>query len=695
MIWPATIKHRALCLPLVGVLALANGCSEAQDPAPANDTPLSFLGSESCSTCHQEAYRDWRGSHHQLAMQVANAETVLGDFSDVTFRHFSTKARMFTRDGKFFVVTENADNQAQEFEVTHTFGVSPLQQYLVDAPGGRKQALQVVWDARPESQGGQRWYPLYAEENIAADDPLHWTGRYFNWNIMCAECHSTNLKTGFDIASNSFDTSYSEISVGCEACHGPGSAHVQQAERSTFDSGFGLLLDLDDNAKAAWVMNSATGIAERVTADQSESASQQTETCGRCHARRSVIAAEYEYGKPLADTHLVSLLEENLYHADGRIQDEVYVYGSFVQSKMYAAGVTCSDCHNPHSGELHAGPDPNDTCATCHSPDKFAAATHAPEQIGDCVSCHMPATTYMGIDDRRDHSFRLPGTSDDPSHYGQVIAAGRSGESNAPLLAGIANKNYPAIARATMLGLLGPVESNPDLQTLVRQLDDPDALVRIGALRALRNQSANTRLRAGSHLLRDTVRAVRLEAVTTYADLRDLLPHADRTAFEVASDEYRAALSAVAAMPEAALNLAEFEASLGNLEAAEGMFEHAAQIGKDVPLVNYAYGMFLVRSGDSEPALPYFARAAELAPDVARFAYVYGVALNTLGNPSDALAVLETAFVQFPEEFDVGWALATISRDLGNSENARRVAKLLQARFPDRPEVQSLLDSLR
>jgi len=236
-------------------------------------------------------------------------------------------------------------------------------------------------------------------------------------------------------------------------CTGPGSRHIAQANDISFDDTYGLRIDLNDRSGSAWVMNAVTGIAELSPTKKPVS---QPDACGRCHSRRSQIAKSYEYGKPLTDTHLPSLLEAGLYHADGRILDEVYVYGSFVQSKMYRAGVTCSDCHDPHSGTLRAGPYPNNTCATCHLSTTFATADHSAENIGDCVSCHMPVTTYMGVDDRRDHSFRLPGTSGDPDHYGAIIAAGRAGNANDELLSGIGNELFPAIARATMLTLLEP-----------------------------------------------------------------------------------------------------------------------------------------------------------------------------------------------------------------------------------------------
>lgn len=623
-------------------------------------------------------------------MQVADSDTVLGDFADATVAYFDSTATFSKRDGKFFVSTDNAEGKTEAFEVSHTFGVAPLQQYLVEVPGGRKQALQFLWDARAESEGGQRWYHLYPDEYVGPGDPLHWTGRYFNWNFMCAECHSTDVKLGYNIESDTFDTSYAEISVGCEACHGAGSIHAAQAAAEAFDDALGLAVNLDDRQLAAWEINRETGIAERSRPADSQ---QQTETCGRCHARRSVIAADYEHGQALADTHVTALLEENLYHADGRIQDEVYVYGSFVQSKMYAAGVTCNDCHNPHSGQLHTGPDPNDICATCHLQEKFADVSHAGSESYNCVDCHMQTETYMGIDARRDHSFRLPDTASDPAHYGAVIAAGRQGGANETLLSGIADAAYPGIARATMLSLLGPSQDSALAPALKTQAASDDPLVRIGVLRALRNQPASIRVAVGSHLLADPIRAVRVEAALGFAAIRDLLPPKGEHDFLTAAQHFRDAMEQSAFMPDAALRLAEFENTLGNTTAADRMYQHALKVGSNNAEVQHAFGLYRVRQRNAADALGHLEEAALLAPDNPRFVYVYAIALNSLGQPEHAGEVLIDAWQRFPNSLEIGMALVTVQRDNGNIDEARRVARELAEQFPILQTAQ-LLESL-
>ncbi|MET0618952.1 MAG: multiheme c-type cytochrome, partial [Thermoanaerobaculia bacterium] len=412
---------------LAGLLAATLGsasmaCREQAAPSAARPvgTPLprsaaaTFLGREACKGCHAAEYERWTGSHHDLAMQEATDETVLGDFGSRTFTHFGVTSTFYKRDGKYFVRTDGPDGKLHEYPIAYTFGVSPLQQYLIPFPGGRYQALNVVWDTRPRKDGGQRWFHLYPKEAVPYDDPLHWTGPYQNWNFMCAECHSTNVKKGFLAAEKRYETTFSEIDVSCEACHGPGSAHVAwakaveagEAKKADADKGMAVVLK-DPAGKASWIIDPATGLAKRSVPRTSQA---EIETCARCHARRSVVAADYVYGQPLLQTHRPALLDEGLYYADGQILDEVYEYGSFLQSKMHAKGVSCSDCHNPH--DLKVAGSADRVCAGCHAPEKFDTTAHhfhkADSAGARCTSCHMPTRDYMVVHTRHDHSFRVP-----------------------------------------------------------------------------------------------------------------------------------------------------------------------------------------------------------------------------------------------------------------------------------------------
>lgn len=632
-----------IALALSSVVACSESPRQVPPPLQSVSHPV-FVDSSACAECHTEQHEDWRGSHHQLAMQVATEQSVLGDFEDASAEYFGRNTLMYRDGDRFVMQTENAAGDLEDFEVSYTFGVDPLQQYLTDLPDGRKQVLPFAWDTRPVGDGGQRWYHLYPDDDIRHDDVLHWTGRYFNWNFMCAECHSTDLQIGYTTATDTFDTTWSEVSVGCEGCHGPASVHVEQAN-AEFDAMYGLQVDLDDRNGAAWVMNAETGIAER---SQPVTGLQQPESCGRCHSRRGIITKAYEYGKPLLDTHRLSLLEEGLYHADGRILDEVYVYGSFVQSKMYRAGVTCSDCHNPHSGDLHTGPEPNDICAQCHLPTTFATIDHAPSP--DCVSCHMQDEIYMGVDARRDHSFRLPGTASDPNHYGAAITAARAGSVDS---AAVRDPSYPAIARATLVSLLQLPFDDDAIAALENAVSDPDPLVRIAALQALHAAPASDRPSLGASLLNDPVRAVRVQAALTFVDSRDLLPLEAARAYNDAADEYRDSLLATASRPESMTVLADFEHRMGDNRQAIEYLEHAIRLDPNLAVARHSYGLALVREQRYDDALGELERAYALEPGNPRFAYVYAVALHSLGLVDDALTVLDAARREFPDDTDI------------------------------------------
>ncbi len=299
---------------------LVAGCDRPAQSPPVT-VPLTFTGSESCRECHAPQFDLWQESHHAQAMQAATPDTVLGDFSGTEFQYFDVTTTFFTRDGNFLVRTDNVMGELEDFTVKYTFGIEPLQQYLIEMPDGHVQALPIAWDARSSAAGGQRWYHLYPDEFVTSDDPLHWTGREQNWNTMCAECHITDLQKNYSVDSASFATSWSEINVGCEACHGPASRHVARA--SSGSGGAGLIVDLDDSGRAVWQMNTSTGIAER--SEMVMRPPRQPDACGRCHARRSLATGDYEFGRALHDTHMPALLDEFLDYPDGQILEEVYV----------------------------------------------------------------------------------------------------------------------------------------------------------------------------------------------------------------------------------------------------------------------------------------------------------------------------------------------------------------------------------
>lgn len=728
----------------------------------ANAEP-EFVGSAVCGNCHAAQFEAWQGSQHRLAMQAARPDTVLGDFADAEFEYFGIRSRFFMRDGRFWVRTDNAAGAMQDFEILYTFGVAPLQQYLVEFPRGRLQSLPIAWDSRAPEEGGQRWFHLYPDEFIAHDDVLHWTGREQNWNYQCAECHSTNLQKHYDLQSDTFSTTWSELSVGCEACHGPASPHVSAATAGTLADDNGLVVDLDDAGTATWQFNADTGIAAR--SEMRLRPPVQPEACGRCHARRSAAASDYRHGLPLADTHLPALLEDGLYYSDGQIQEEVYVYGSFLQSRMYQAGVSCSDCHDPHTATLKSSGKVSDVCSACHLPAKFAGNEHQRHATNsvECVDCHMASRVYMGVDGRRDHSFRIPrpdlsretgapnacnschelesaewaaaairqwfGELRRP-HYGGALYAGRHAMENAneALLATIADDSFPGIARATALTLLRPPLNQRGVATVRQALSSGDPLLRIGALRSLQFMPPDARVEWAAFLLRDPLRAVRIEAVRALSDARESLPPPQQANFRRAEREYIDAQLAIAERPEAHGNLGNLFRESGDSERAEQFYRLGLQkeprsvslrvnlsdlyrqqqreaeaenllraglaLDPAEPALHHALGLLLVRTGQQQDALAELEQAVTLDPLNSRYAFVHAIALHSNGQSDAAIRVLAEAQSRFPADFDIGWSLVTMLRDQDRIDEARAQAQKLLALFPGNESVLALLGSL-
>lgn len=693
------LRIRQYCLGATAVLLVA--CTKQSETQPPQPVTATFTGSDACASCHGDEHAAWLGSHHQLAMQHASADNVLGDFSDVRFDYFGESSRFFKDGATFKVETPDGLGRPQVYAVEYVFGVEPLQQYLVSFPGGRLQALPFAWDTRAADAGGQRWFHLYPDEHIAPGDILHWTGRQQNWNFMCAECHSTNLVMGYDAASDTFDTTWDEISVGCEACHGPGSVHVREAGQDAFaNSRYGLVVDLDDSGRAEWLMNVDTGIATR--SEPAMRPPQQPETCGRCHARRGVLTDDYVHGRPLTDSHMPALLDLDLYYPDGQIRDEVYVYGSFLQSRMYRAGVTCSDCHEPHSLALLTGPDPDDVCARCHLPARFATREHSGHSADAvaCVDCHMPERTYMVVDPRRDHGFRVPrpdlsvqtgvphacadchadqtdawatdaltrwhGRQARPQ-FATALHAARRGPANQELLRVLADAATPGIARATALELFASPLGQAEVDALRSGLDDPDPLVRLAAARLLRVLPPEFRLQYALPSLADDVRAVRVAAVLAFADMQASLPAAAKADFEAAAGEFRDAQKMQLNRPEAWVSLGDFAAASADFDEALRCYERAiAMEPRFVPSrVNMADA--LRQLGQDEQGQAILAEGLSLAPDAAALHHALGLLLVRRRDLNGALAALEKAVELEPGNTRYQYVLGVARSEIGDA----------------------------
>ncbi|MGY3485145.1 putative CXXCH cytochrome family protein [Bradyrhizobium sp. USDA 4011] len=698
-----------------------------------------FVGSETCASCHQSEARLWNVSQHKIAMQHATDKTVLGNFNDASFDHYGVHSRFFRKDGKFLVETDGPDGEPAVFEVKYTFGVDPLQQYLVEFPDGRIQALSIAWDSRPQEKGGQRWFHIYPNEEIKHDDVLHWTKLNQNWNFMCAECHSTGVRKNYDAKADHFATSWAEISVGCEACHGQGSRHAAWAREQQGwwpfgkreDPSKGLLALLDERRGVTWPIDPQTGIGKRSVAPAT--LRKEVETCGLCHARRASFHEDWIPGQWLSQTHVVEPLARNTYHPDGQIRDveEPYNYAPFKQGKMFAAGVTCSDCHEPHSAKLRA---PGEgVCLQCHTPEKYADVKHRHhsgiEPQPTCISCHMQTRTYMVVDPRHDHTFRVPrpdlsltlGTpnacndchGDKPAQwaasaieqwfgpkregfqtFGPAFHAARTDQADAAALLGIiaADKNAPVVARASALSELAPWVSPANVNLARSGLSDPDPMVRIGALDMLANVPASQIWPSVSPLLADPVRGVRIRAVALLANVPVARqPQGDRAHFDLAAADFVAAQRANAERPEARTTLANFLAQRGQPAEAEAEYKAALRLSPlyTTAAINLAdlYRQ-LGRDKDGEAVLR---SAIVVAPRDAAVQYALGLTLTRLKRTDEALAAFQMATELEPASAQYAYVHAVALHSGGRAGEAMTV---LTEALKSHPNDRSILSAL-
>jgi len=718
----------------VGLLPTLRAPSGTADIAHED---LAFVGTETCIGCHQKEGALWHGSQHAHAMAHATADTVLADFDDATFDYYGVKSRFFKKDGKFFVETDGPDGELDTYEVKYTFGLDPLQQYLVEFPDGRIQALSLAWDTRPKEKGGQRWFHLYPDENITHDDPLHWTKLNQNWNFMCAECHSTGVAKNYDAAKDTFATTWKEISIGCEACHGQGSAHVVWAEAGASlggkDEAMGLLARFDERSGVAWSHYLKTDQPQRSTAPAL--LRKEVEMCGRCHARRGQISEAFVPGRPLSDTHVVSLLAHGLYQADGQMLDEVYNYGSFKQSKMFAKGVTCSDCHDPHSAKLRASG--NQVCLQCHA-SRYETPAHTHHEgvtpSLTCVSCHMPVRTYMQVDPRHDHSFRVPrpdlsvslGVSNacndchkdnsaewadaaitkwfGPEHkgfqtYGPAFHAAWDGAPNAQsLLAAVAaDPGTTAFVRASALDALVAYPS-PQTAALVKKgLADPDPLVRIAALDHLETGSPAQLWPLVAPFLDDPVRGVRIKAVFLLGGYEspDLSPR-DRERLAAAEKEFVAAQELNADRPEARSLLARYYARKGDAAAAEREYRVALRSSPHFTPAAVNLADLYRQLGRDQDGVAVLREALQASPKDGGLHHALGLALVRLKQQDAAIDELRRAAELEPDRARYAYVYAVGLESLGRRAEAVKVLKDNLKRHPhDRETLLALINFAR
>ena len=679
-----------------------------------------YIGSETCAECHAEAHEKWEESHHFHAMEIPSVKTVRADFNGSTFENFGVTSKFYQRDNKYIVETENESGEMQAFEIAYTFGWEPLQQYLVKFPDGRLQVLPTCWDVEKKE-----WYHIYPDEKISHDDPLFWTRSLQNWDHMCADCHSTNLHKEFDFSTQTFATKYSEINVACESCHGPGRDHVEHAK-----------------SEKGWA-----GVADFALTDVNSTNVAQIESCAKCHARRSMVSPYHHAGNQFLDHFLPEVtqpwspeMQAPTYHVDGQIEDEVYVYGSYIQSKMFHQGVKCTDCHDAHTTKLYHYD--NQLCTRCHGPDDKNPAGydnpgHHFHEMGtsgaSCVECHMPHKNYMVIDDRRDHSIRIP-RPDLSAKFGhpnacnnchadqsfewaanaieQVKGPNRPKEARHPvafysyrsgtpsaeklLTQASADGSTPAFTQSGALLALRSFISDASTAEAVRQLESNQSVVRVAALSKLEQLPPPQRLDYAVVLLDDEIRAVRTEAARILSSVPDsLFTPVQYKRFLDVFEELKVRYTSNLDRAESHLSLGILSENQGQLTQAEKHYRNA--LVRDDLFVPARMNLATLLSGQgrSKEAEHFLRESIKIQPTWGQIHYSLGLLLaEDSQRVPEAIRSLERAAGYWPENPRVTYNLGIAYWQSNRVEDAVRSFEQSLRVQPDNPEFLQRISEL-
>jgi len=672
-----------------------------------DETPAQFVGSAACEGCHPTQYSKWLESNHRHAMEVPSAGSVLGDFNNSEFQYLGRTTRFFKEGDSFRITTENQQGQPETFTIAYTLGYEPLQQYLVDVGGGRIQTLPFAWDTREKMDGGQRWFHLSSNDYVRPGNPLFWTRPMQNWNHMCGDCHTTGFSKNFSDSSNTFASHWSETGNGCESCHGAGSTHVEVRRAAKEPASGDALVSGLKTQKA------------------------QIDQCGACHARRVRLrnsTPRERMMEVMLETWRPQLPQDGLYFVDGQIREEVFEIGSFLQSKMFAKGVLCTDCHDPHTTKLKA--EGNALCTQCHDVDTFDRAEHHFHKPGtsgaQCVSCHMPSRTYMTVDLRRDHRLAIPrpdlsdsigtpnacvgchtdrsnswaaeairkhkGSSSTPAETWGIAAweAVHERRSASEILSELPASANP-ISKAAVLASLKTVTPE-SLGTIASLRTANESLVRLGVLNALGKVPFPQRAPLLIDMLRDPSLAIRLEAASLLAGAdKTSLSVEQRKTLDAALGEYRRWLEKDSDRAETLASLAALQVAEGDVVAARATFEKAIQRDETSLTVLLNYADFHRAQGNDAAAEPLLRQASFLYGDSASVHFALGLLLVRQKRTAEAVAELGVAAGLSPDDSNFVYVYAVSLYTTGQKAAALSILEKARTRFPANAEISAAL----
>ncbi len=653
-----------------------------------------YVGSEECKSCHEQEYNDWEGSDHDRSMMIATDSSVLADF-DTTFISSGVTSRFYRKDGKFLVNTEGPDGEYGDFEIIYTFGVRPLQQYIVEFPKGRFQCLRTAWDTEKN-----KWFDLYPDMKVVHDEWIHWTQGGLNWNTMCSDCHSTLVKKNYDPVRESFNTTYAIINVSCEACHGPGKEHVKITSSEAYKQNPESFADIG-----------------KLYMKKNAMPDQLVDDCARCHSLRTQFTEFYDHSGVYMDHYAPDWLRDDVYFGDGQILGEVYVYGSFIQSKMHSKYITCTNCHNIHSLELKFSLEDNQLCLQCHEPPKYDSEKHhfhkEKTEAALCISCHMPGRYYMGNDFRRDHSFRVPrpdlsvkygvpntcnttGCHDDKSaqwasdaivnwygperakHFSEALAFGRTRDPRSipALIELAADTTQPGIARASAVMYLRETSNLSAFNTISKLLKDNDPIVRYYSARSIDMLVPEEKAKFLAPLLSDKVRSVRISAMSSMIDVpKNLLSLKEKADYDSAFKEYWTGLQVRADFPGGQMELARYYERTNNIPMAEKSYLRAIALDShfNPARLNLASIYYSQKRFDEAEAL--FRKIIEQEPEFGQAYYSVGLLLAEQNKMKEAAEYLKIATEKMNFNDRVFYNYGLVLQKLGNDEEAERIFK--------------------
>jgi tetratricopeptide (TPR) repeat protein len=655
-----------------------------------------FVGSASCKSCHETEYALWENSHHDLAMKLADSTSVLGDFNNTEFVHLGVTSRFFKKDGDYYMNTADENGVYQDYKIVYTFGYYPLQQYVIAFPKGEYQCSIVAWDSKD-----QKWFHLQPNyDDLAHGEWLNWTGGAMSWNTMCVDCHSTDLKKNYDHITDSFNTTFSEINVSCEACHGPMSEHNSFYETHKDDY----------EGLTPPEMYMPSGLPSKELVDK----------CARCHSRRAQITNNFDYKGEFSDHYRLSLPEVPLYYADGQILDEDYVYGSFIQSKMYHNGISCRDCHDVHSLKLKKTG--NDLCMTCHTPN-YNTKEHHFHEVGtdgaSCINCHMPGKLYMVNDFRRDHSFRIPRPdhsvkygvpnacntchTDKSYEWAQDFVIEKYGPERADhfsdhMLKGyyedndqfkkvFENKLYPDIIRASALNQYADkgTLTEAEINALSVYLKDPSVLVRMQAISAFEKNNVASAKNKIAPLLKDSVRVVRITAASYFnKSFVDTIGVKD---FELANKEFIDQLDINADFASGQHARAIYFQEKGDINAAIDAYKKALKIDDRYNMSRMNLALIYYQQGQVKESEKLYLRVIEIEPEFSYSYYMLGLMYNELGNATKAKEYLKQACEKQPFNANAFYNYIVLLQQNGQYEKSIEMANKALKESPDNERI--------